>query len=332
MFASGRPELAVNTVSWLNRRNRSPWPARLATFVALLAALWLLAGARARRTEEVWWTATALVLTAVLGGAAITRTLGGAPEGLEVRSEAPLRRVYFLATGSRALFENLDPLHWNVSDDPLRERRFTTFLVGTQRFGLVPTIVREVPAYRPDGDLLVMALPQDPLPPTQAERLERYVRSGGRLLVLAAPGGDEASLDALLRPFSLRCAGRTRGTGWLAVPAARLQIALRDAFCLEGGEALGRDGAGRSLLSRVSHGRGTVVVAGDGGIFANALLGNHFDLPTGAQRDALALQFWLFGDLLLADRQVTRRFPERLGAGAWVQQPGSRAAPREGSS
>lgn len=319
MFARGRPELAVNTVAWLNRRNRPLWPARVATLLALVAALWVVAGAWRQANER--WLASALVLTTLGGGWLAARGFGqAATPTAEPRPETPLRRVYFLAERSDALFENLDPLHWNVRDDPERERRFTTFLVGTQRFGLAPTIVSEVPspANDPSADLMVMVRPRGPLSPIGAKRLRRFVTAGGRLLVLPDPSdpGGAAALDAILAPLGVRCVGQVSGECRVIVPAIPAQVALHNPYEFAGGEVLAHDGEGRPLIVRAACGRGEVIVVGDGQLFANARLGDHFDMPEGEPRNALALQFWLFGDLLLADRQVVRRFPAVLAAGS----------------
>src|SRR5439155_11739523 len=97
--------------------------------------------------------ASAFALTALLGGAVASRTLAVAlAPSAPVRPEAPLRRVFFLTEAGDALFENLDPLYWNAADDPDRDRRFTTFLIGTQRFGLAPAVVSCVTEFDPSGD------------------------------------------------------------------------------------------------------------------------------------------------------------------------------------
>lgn len=341
MFATGRPEFAVNTVAWLNQRNRPAWPGWAGWLLALAAATWLVAGAaRAsgdrHRSGASLLPVSAIVLSLLLGGVIGSQALAVAlSPARSVRPEAPLRRVYFLTEGSDALFENLDPLYWNVADDPARERRFTTFLIGTQRFGLVPTVVERVPDADRFGDLLVIARPHRPLPAAEQQRLEAFVRRGGRVLVLpdtGAGGTREATLDDLLRHFGLSCAGRAPGEARVHVPGAQMRPRFREPFQFDGGAAVARaytgahPDSGPDVLARADLGRGFLLVAGDGQLFANATLGNHFDVPSGAQWDATALQLWLFRQLLLADRAVTRAFPPRCGPTDWANDSPDRPA------
>jgi hypothetical protein len=123
------------------------------------------------------------------------------------------------------------------------------------------------------------------------------------------------------------------GEALVSVPAAGLSVRFQHPFQFHGGTAVARacagmpTGAGRDVLAHAAVGRGFVLVAGDGQLFANVTLGNHFDVPSGPQWDATALQLWLFRQLLLADRAVTRVFPTRCGPTDWASDsPGRPAA------
>src|SRR5262249_38886435 len=157
-----------------------------------------------------------------------------------------------------------------------------------------PAVVSRVPEFDPSGDLLVVAHPRTRLAPAERERLASFVRRGGRVLVLPDNrdgGTTQEVLDDWLAPFGLRC-GRLAGETTASVSAAGLRLGFQKPFQFHGGSTVACDAAGRDVLARASLGRGFVLAAGDGQLFTNATLGNHFDVPAGAQRDATELQLW----------------------------------------
>jgi hypothetical protein len=320
MFMPGKPELALNTVAWLNRRNRYGWVRGLSGLVAALLAVgllccrvpvpWLLRG-------SVLGVALALWLCHQANSRGFTRP----------NPRQPFVRVLFEMEKS-ALFLPVKRFAQRT-DAPFD---YETFFIWTQRLGYIPgvhsTLARSI---EEKPDLLVLINPTKPLFLDQRARLRQYIEHGGRLLVLVgqpspnphAPARRETgsapveppdpwawvqdarhvrnrlnAANSLLQEYGLRVF--LDGSKERALTGAAGQPACEGVApgWVQGGVARLWRQDGRAVLAVTSVGQGKIAVFTDSWLFCTTMMGYHQAIPTAPQKRISALEFWILQEIL----------------------------------
>jgi hypothetical protein len=287
MFMPGKPQLALSYVEWLNRTN-TPYGA---AWVPLLFAIGLavpfsLVASRLSRSDIVpalLVGALIAIPTAVHGYAQLDRTLYPLPDA---------RRDYVKVCFEKQYSQFALPSTWaGFTADP--RVRLDTFFVWNQRLGYVPSAEATLDRALSNGDVVVIANPQQQPDPYMIARVEAFVKGGGRLLVLG-DGTDAGKANAFLKPFGMTidpsatqasAAGESQDGGRLLLtPSAGI---------VSGGTSLVATTTGESLCSYSASGDGKVVAFSDGGLFFNASLGDVSLVPSKQQRLIGKLEFSL---------------------------------------
>lgn len=331
MFLPGKPELALNTVAWLNHRNRLGWMRGVSGLGAALLAVGLLYG-----QASIAWLLRGSVLGVAVG---LWLCHQANVHGFSRPTpRQPLVRVLF-ETEKSALFLPVTRFAQRT-DAPFD---YETFFVWTQRLGYIPgvhsTLAR---ALEEKPDLLVLVNPTKPLFFNQQARLRQYLELGGRLLVLVgqplpAPpspaqkdtGSSQAELadpwawvwdprnghdrlsaaNSLLQKYGLRVF--LDGSKKRALAGTGGQPACEGVApgWVRGGRARLWRQDGRPVLAVTPVGRGKVAVFTDSWLFCTAMMGYHQTVPTARQKNIYALEFWLLQEILetRTDSQEERR-------------------------
>jgi hypothetical protein len=197
-FVPGKPELLLGMMAWVNKTNGFI-PVKATAFclglLGLVAVAWT-----GRRGGEV-----------VLGGLSFCAAFAFATlavDGLNRRNYAPVAphskvpEVVFCREGTDYFLPRtaLTPPRARQPGASSSGQSYNTFYLLPARLGLIPRefdTVSACVARRPE--LIVLLNPVRDYPPAAREQLERYVRSGGKLLLItrnAAPGAARALLAA----------------------------------------------------------------------------------------------------------------------------------------
>lgn len=288
MFMPGKPELALSYVDWLNRENSLEWMRWvLAAFGAggLLAAAWL---ARREGAPAVAWAVAAGMLAGVPVG-----VLGWGAY-VERAYTLPQPRADYVNVAFEQQFSDLalpaDLDGFNASP----ERSYATFYVWNQRLGYVPSADRTLDGALEHAEVLVLVRPVETPAGVVVDRLEEWVRAGGRLLVMDDAGTDNAAADAFLAPYGLAVgdeplpqAMRSRDSTAAAVPFTR------DVTDVQGGTTLLATDEGATVGAYVQVGDGLVTVFGDAGLFSSAYMGQTNQTLNLQQRSISDLEYAL---------------------------------------
>ena len=309
MTAEGRHDMVLCTAEWLNRRNQPLWPARCASWLGL--ALLVFGALGLARLGTV---GAALGLAVVLLGTAAFTAAARLARADILPPEKPgedVPYVYLLRQSGGALYDNLDPAKWGGDRDPDQARRYSTFGINVQRLGVVPLPVDAVPPPSP-GDVLLVAKPGRAFSSTELDQMERFVRAGGLLWILADNSRDAPDdTQALASLFGIRYGPRTPSLARLENANGEYVVTAERPRTMTGGTPIlvtrASPSAGPStVMAEVRHGAGRVLVFGDGRMFANAVMGHHFEVPEGNRKRVYDLEYVvlerLFGQDVAAKR------------------------------
>jgi hypothetical protein len=298
----GNWEMTLATVAWLDRRDGSPeyrWLrlAALATFVA--TASWTVlartAPWRGLRLEGL----AAGVLFGLLASDALDASWNPLPRPLR-----PLPIVAF----EREHGEYLLPLTHEAHDwDP---NNYVTFFVWTQRLGLFPRVADDLTDAL-DHPVCVLLEPARDFDAEELERIDTYLRRGGRLLVMDDPVGPPSTAGSLLGRYGLRFGDRIDDARVSLDPLQRVEtgtsVRVASAWEVHGGAPFLRTLEGRCVGAAATVGAGTIAVLGLARAFSVDRMGQPIAAPTRAQRALAELQFHVFDDVLrCGDLSISR--------------------------
>jgi len=287
----GKTELMMGMLEWLNHRDQIGDP-RLGMCVAGLILLASGLGA-ARGWPGAWLLLLSAGLlgwtSAALGVRELQQQAMPPPH---VRAERPLQHVVM----DRAVCDCKLSTNGFIAG---KDDEFGIFERWILRLGYFPvrrTWPEVVPAGMPgtfSADLLVLVYPSRPLPAGYGEQMEKYVREGGRVLVLDSPENQDSMANALLKPFGISLDASPREGGVLKTQAKWPVAPITKAATVNGGVAFAWLGE-RPIGASVACGDGSVTVIGFGSRFADANMGVTGDqVPTDEMRAVYEVQFSL---------------------------------------
>lgn len=198
----GKPELAIGTMEWLNRQNRSTQLRPLAGVTALVFSALSLFLLMRIRTPQKWSTdVLPLGLAGLLFGVGIgsvgvsTWSRLGYPWPEPRR---PLPEILFEGERSRFFL----PEKQLVAGSELEH--FLTFYVWSQRLGLVPRVERSFQkTFENPETPVVLIRPQESFSSSDIAHVRSYLEQGGQILVLDDPLIGESKSNDLLAPFGI---------------------------------------------------------------------------------------------------------------------------------
>lgn len=208
MYLPGKPELALGSVEWLNRRNR------LNSLNLIFALLAMGAGASVciLRYRDPSGAAWSLILSILPVGCAISAILFSWQSSTAAKTPPPHRSYRQIAFDEQHSGGVL-PQYEYVDRHP---ENYHTFFVWTQRKGFVPSVKPTLEAALGKSEMVVALLPEKPYTPEEVGAIRNYVEEGGSYLILDYPGRTRgrahipSGANSLLNKFGLHMDLSTR--------------------------------------------------------------------------------------------------------------------------
>ncbi|MFQ5506244.1 MAG: DUF4350 domain-containing protein, partial [Planctomycetota bacterium] len=291
VFEPGKKELFLGMMEWLNHRAgfSAGWLSLLGLGLGLGSLL------LARRGRVPWVLLLGACLLGWVAGAAATRALHRA----ELPAPEPQRPMVRVAFEQSLCTDTGFSLSGFVAGET---KGFGLFERGFQRLtkrgdagdpGRTWVTFRTDGASALDADLVVLIHPNRSPEPELGERIDRYVRSGGKLLILDSPVNTESTANALLAPFGVSVDRGGTLQGEVSAGAGLPSIPLEAALAVSGGTPFASVG-GKPVATWVRHGKGSVIVLGFGTRFSDANMGVTGDLvPDEALRKVFDFEYRL---------------------------------------
>jgi hypothetical protein len=311
MFMTGKPELALATVEWLNRINRFAW-VKVPLLILALAGLAGLVRVSLRRERA---RILAVVLPGTLLGLAAAVLIY---DGL-VRStyRLPEPHTDYVHIAFESEHSGIELPIARLIKNP--ELSLHTFFVWTQRLGFFPSIESSLEDALAKGDLVVIANPVVPFEPEELAGLAQYVRGGGDLLLLIDPLTEGLAQAQILESLGVCKAGEpawTEAGGDSVLPyivslkGEKITPAARPAR-LQCGQALLGLSHGGTVLARAQLGDGRVFIFSDFFLFTDRNMGHTGEPLDRGKYGIFELEYWMLREIL--DIEQPRPFWEQAG-------------------
>jgi hypothetical protein len=267
MHMSGKPEMLLKNLQWLNRVNSFPLPTRALSLPAVSSALLALAALMAFATVAKREISAGVCAAAALAALLLSVIVFGV-QARSVPMPEPIRpmtNICFEDEYSTArLPKDLTGFLSNM------DQQISTFYVWTQRLGYVPSLRQSLDKALSEGDMAVVVKPGKPL--RDPEGIMRRVEEGARLLIL-----DNAANGNYASPL-LRLADMRINAGDMADQADYGELRdiplTKNVAAVTGGQPVITDRNGNAILSVQRIGKGTVAVFSDPDLFFNLELGD----------------------------------------------------------
>jgi hypothetical protein len=276
-FEPGKSELMLGMIEWLNRQapptSPRPW-LWLAGIGLVLGGVWL-----ARRRQDAWILLAGAAAAGFTGGAlAINHTTRAAMPLPACRPDRSLVRVVMDRTVSATALSNNGFILG-------REDGFGIFERWILRLGYFIARRTDPECFAPDTHLLVVSYPSKPVSADYRQRLDAYVRAGGRLLVLDATENRQSTANDLLETFGVRVDPAASLGGTLATSLQWQAFPVQGAREVTGGQPFAwiETPSGRRPVGTWQRcGKGTVTVIGFGDRFCDQRMGVTGDVEPNA--------------------------------------------------
>jgi hypothetical protein len=263
VFQPGKAEIMLDLVEWLNHAN-PPWNPR--PWLIGLGLPLLLAGAWMARQRERSWL---LMMAAGACGWAATSWAVNLAHGWAMplpECKRPQVRVVIDRT---------------TSSVPLSKGPNTGG--SGEGFGLLEqwiprlrcTTVRKEGAEAFSGDVLTVIGPTRFVSESFRERLIRYVRDGGNLVVIDSPENMRSTANSLLWPFGLAMRHDQAWQGTIQVPGQTAEVKIERACEVAGGRPIARLDQ-LPIAATISFGKGAVLAVGFGSLWNDTNMGEHW--------------------------------------------------------
>ncbi len=313
-YFPGKWELTVSSIDWLNHKNGNVafLLGRIALFSLSLLALYF--GLRRVLPAELIRSSTlpVAILVGLFGANLHADHCHSLPEPIK-----PYPTIEF----ERDHCDYLLPLdHETHTWD---QTSFHSFFVWTQRLGQIPRVAHDLDSSL-RGAVSVFIRPRKEFTEDEIGKIERYVQSGGHLVVLDETTPRETSTaNQLLSPFGLALGTKKAEVADLSKSglfSEGSELSLPSAHAIIGGEPIIVAKSGTPLASVVKHGAGKVVALGFARSFAVDRMGHVKALPRPYQIALSEIEYFLFEEVLELSPPVpsgsTRSLGQRLVAGS----------------
>jgi len=298
MFMTGKPELALGTVEWLNRSNRFAWVKVLLFVIGLGCFAGLLV--ITRRWERMRILAVALP-GALLGLALAILIYDGLVRWSYRLPEAHSDYVHVAFESEHS---GIELPTTRLITNP--EMSLHTFFVWTQRLGFFPSIESSLEDALEKGDLVVIANPVVPFEPEELADLANYVAGGGNLLVLIDPLNEGEAQPQILESLGVCEAGMP---GWSeaggdsvlphieSLKGEKITAAARPAALGCAAARLGLSDGG-TVLAEARLGEGRIFIFSDFFLFTDRNMGHTGEPLDRGKYGIFELEYWILREIL----------------------------------
>lgn len=291
MFMTGKPELALGIMEWLNRYNSFPAVTVFSGALGFVLLVFLIRSLKGMKRAEVLLVLYTGIFTALLVSIIICRSASA----LNYTVQTP-KTPYTMVAYEREYSDYNLPVSVQEFMMPL-SRQFDTFYVWNQRIGLVPYAASSVGEAAEKGDVIVVMNPKRRISSSDAEILKDAVQKGKKLLLLGADKENIEAYNSFAQIFGLQLTIEQAGNRSAYYNNGKVVNLTGSAYAVKGGTPFIATDEGIQAGCEVKYGKGDVMAFGDGEIFYSSSIGNMNLVPNTNQEAVAELEYWMFKHL-----------------------------------
>lgn len=290
MFLPSKPEFALGVMEWLNRKNRYTEMSILFALIALLLAVGAIVFQRRLPKGEVW----IINLCAALLGICFAIP---AVEGLNRLTYAlPKPHTKYTQICFETEYSSIDlPAQHKIQD---YSKSYNTFYVWTQRLGYFPSLQPSLKQALEKGDLVVIANPKKSFTQSCIERITKYIKNGGALLLLDGPHNTNSTSNQLLSHFKMQLDFNEVKRSVIYNQSHEYVSLAVHSGSVKGGQPILTLADGRPVFSISRMGEGVLAVIADSYLFTDIQQGVYNVPPNPEQLKINRLEFLIFANLI----------------------------------
>lgn len=288
MFIKGKPELALGSLSWLNRSNSYHWIKPVSLIVAFLALVLLFLGSG--------WNAAALA--GIILGASLMGWLTNESALSSYPLPQPKRAVPWVSFEREHSQYFLPTLRLGEEGD----ESYLTFFVWTQRVGAVPREVYDFKEAVSSPNPIILIDPMVPFDDGEKKDLNTYLENGGNLLVVNSADNASAVPAHVLAEYGLtlnNIPSTVDSLHTLMLAGRYFPLNVKGKFSsISGGEPFLRSDRGDVIGATVGVGDGRLWALSCGHLFRNSSMGQTTVVPDSGLKALYQIEFNLIRSML----------------------------------
>jgi hypothetical protein len=298
MFVTGKPELLIGSVEWLNRENRLRLLNVVLFFAGVVVAVIVSWIVRRAKFNEPAFALAYVAFGICLGIAAFDSFTNNA-------YAPPTPKREYVSVCFEDEHSNIDLPTRNLV--PRSPEAYHTFFTWTQRLGYVPSLNHRIEDCFTKADMLVIVNPVKRFTIEEVDSTYAFVANGGSLLLIDSAHNKNSSVRDLAGAFGIEVYLQEPDSSSITDAIGNEIVPALYAGYLEGGVPVLYTERGRPVLCEKQVGNGTVVVFVDSYMFSDEIMGGTGVTPDETQRKIYDLEFWILEELLNPTRQGTAR-------------------------
>jgi len=286
MFMSGKPELFLGSLNWLNRQN----------YLDFLNYLFILFGigftALFFILQRKYECNSSLFILLLYGTMGVCVGIVSAYFLNKYCYELPNPHTKYTTVSFDLEHSNIE-----LPDKELTENQYTsyaTFYVWTQRINLFPKTDYSLDNAIKNSDVLCVITPDRRFSDTQLQNLYSFVSNGGKLLVMDNSANTESTANAVLQLFSMSYEKQILNQNFSHDTLRNTISSTQQYLMVRGGTYLFGNERGYSVANYVQVGKGKVIAFSDSQLFCDASMGNTNAFPNENQLKIFKFEYDLF--------------------------------------
>jgi hypothetical protein len=286
MFMSGKPELFLGSLNWLNRQNYLIFLNYLLTIFGIgFGALFFILQSKYRNNSS-------LLIILLYGNMGVSMGIYSTYLLNKMCYELPNPHTKYTTVSFDLEHSNIELPDKELNENPYIS--YATFYVWTQRIDLFPKTVYSLDNAIKNSDILCIINPTTDFSDIQLKKIFSFVSNGGKLLVMDNFTNSESTANTLLQLFSMNFEKQILNQN-ISYDTVKNTISYtQPQLTINGGNNLIFNDRGQSVANYIQIGKGKVIAFSESQLFCDAMMGNTNAFPNENQLRIFKFEYDLF--------------------------------------
>lgn len=292
VFLTGKPELILGTMEWLNRTNSFLFLKILLLCICILLLLIIIFILRKNPSFNN------ILLMICYGSLFFIITLFMLKMINLVNyplPEAKKKYIRVVCEKEYSVFDIPDTL--NGFKAPL-SNKYHTFLMWIQRLGFFPSICYSLTESLENTDILIITNPDKKWKSLHMQKLFDFLENGSSVLIMVNVQNKKMNVNDFLKNFSMMIRYQEINQSYYTFENNKKLLTTKHAASITGGEPVITTENGDCILTKTAIGNGEIYVFSDSSLFTDSSFGIIKEELSPIQETITQFEFWLFNTIV----------------------------------